>query len=88
MELRIYLSNPQSNRLYVKDSRKLHEKNSYFKNPGGSCGLRTPKQPKRLLEGAGDLVRVPERLLKGIYRLPQRDLWGLGFRVYLEGQGT
>ena len=34
-----------------------------------------------LLEGAGDLVRVPKELLKGIYRLPQRDLWGLGFRV-------
>ena len=41
-----------------------------------------------VLEGAGDLVRVPKGLLKGIYRLPQRDLWGLGFRVYLKGQGT
>ena len=41
-----------------------------------------------LLEGAGDLVRVPKGLLKGIYRLPQRDLWGLGFRVYLQGEGT
>ena len=41
-----------------------------------------------LLEGAGDLVRVPKELLKGIYRLPQRDLWGLGFRVYFKGQGT
>ena len=35
-----------------------------------------------LLEGAGDLVRVPKGLFKGIYRLPQRDLCGLGFRVY------
>ena len=35
-----------------------------------------------------DLVRVPEGLLKGIYRFPQRDLWGFGFRVYLKGQGT
>ena len=26
----------------------------------------------------GDLVRVPKRLLKGIYRLPQRDLEGRG----------
>ena len=41
-----------------------------------------------LLEGAGDLVRVPKGLLKGIYRLPQSDLWGLGLRVYLKGQGT
>ena len=24
-------------------------------------------------------------LLKGIYRAPQRDLWGLGFRAYLKG---
>ena len=42
-----------------------------------------------LLEGAGGLVRVPKGLLKGIYRVPEkRDLWGLGFRVYLKGQGT
>ena len=41
-----------------------------------------------LFEGAGDLVRVPKGLLKGIYRLPRRDLWGLGFRVYLKGQKT
>ena len=39
---------------------------------------RHPQEPTRsqqpLLEGAGDLVRVPKGLLKGIYRLPQRDL--------------
>ena len=41
-----------------------------------------------ILEGAEAFVRVPKGLLKGIYRLPQRDLWGLGFRVNLKGQGT
>ena len=37
---------------------------SPFRNP-----LRTLL--RNLLEGAGDLVRVPKGLLKGIYRLPK-----------------
>ena len=64
------------------------------RNATGSCGTTGMGQGLQVqpclavLEGAGDLVRVPKGLFKGIYRLPQRDLWGLGFRVYLEGQGT
>ena len=41
-----------------------------------------------LLGGAGDLVRVLKGHLKGIHGVPQRDLEGLGFWVYLEDQGT
>ena len=39
-------------------------------------GSRVPglRVRESLLGGAGDLVRVPKGLLKGIYRLPQRDL--------------
>ena len=36
----------------------------------------------------GDLVRVPKRLLKGIYRLPQRDLEGRGLSKSLISRVT